>query len=170
MHRSPKRGFFVVQKTDIRESSWRSGIRSVIINDMDGKKILIVEDEAAILTLYQRFFEQEKFIVETAVDGLSGLEKARKILPDLIALDIMMPGMDGVSVLSALKGDPSTQNIPVIMLTNLGEETTLKKCLELGALAYMIKLDFTPSEIVSKVKYYLTQGTPRPIDSEIVGF
>ncbi len=124
---------------------------------MKPHKILIVEDDAGVQTMYRRFFELEKFEVETASDGLEGLEKVRKYIPDLIALDIMMPGMDGVKVLSEIKGDPTTRHIPVIMLTNIGDETTLQQCMKLGALAYMVKLDFTPSEVVSKVRYYLSE-------------
>jgi len=79
--------------------------------------VLVVDDEAAVRDLMQRFLAKEGFRVVTAAGGEEGLRRARELLPDAITLDVMMPGMDGWAVLSALKADPDVADVPVIMLT-----------------------------------------------------
>jgi len=80
-------------------------------------------------------------------------------MPDLVALDIMLPGVDGIQILREIKADPALQHIVVVMLTNLGEELYEEECLKIGAVAYMIKMNFTPSEVVETISKYLEPDT-----------
>lgn len=118
-------------------------------------KILIIEDDSFLAGMYVTKLGLEHFQTELAADGKSGLEKARKSSPDLILLDILLPKMNGFDVLKALKADPSTTNIPVILLTNLGQKSDVLKGLEAGAADYLIKAHFMPSEVVEKIKQVL---------------
>ncbi len=115
-------------------------------------KILLVEDDPFLLSMYNTKFELEKFKVVTAEDGEKGLKLALKELPDVILLDIMLPRMDGFEVLKALKADKKTSRIPVILLTNLSQKEKVKEGLSLGANDYLIKAHFMPSEVVEKIK------------------
>jgi CheY-like chemotaxis protein len=93
-----------------------------------------------------------------AEDGLKGLEMVKKEDPDIILLDILMPKMDGFAVLDALKKDKATANIPVVLLTNLGQKEDVKKGFEKGAVGYLIKAHFMPSEVVEKIKKILKES------------
>ncbi len=117
--------------------------------------VLIVEDDAFLSNIYKTKFEMEGFAVTIADDGEAGFAIAKSKKPDIILLDILMPKMDGFMVLKELKADPKTQNIPVILLTNLGQKDDVTKGLKMGAADYLIKAHFKPSEIVEKVKKIL---------------
>ena len=121
---------------------------------MDKKtKILLVEDDNLLVRLYQDKLERDGYEVDVALNGEECLAKAEEgEKPDLILLDVMMPKMDGFETLKHLKAHPDKKNIPVILLTNLGGEDDAKRGLEMGAVAYMIKSDYTPDEVVTKVK------------------
>lgn len=122
----------------------------------DGKtKVLLVEDDKMIIDMYTLKFSQEGYDITQAENGKDGLDLAKKELPDIILLDIILPQMDGFTVLKELKADDSTKNIPVVLLTNLGQDGDVKKGLELGAKDYLIKANFTPSQVVDKVKSVL---------------
>jgi len=121
-------------------------------------KILLVEDDTFLLDMYSTKFELEGFAVLTAEDGKKGLEVAKKENPDIILLDILMPKMDGFAVLDELKKNPDTEKIPVILLTNLGQKDDVKKGFEKGAVGYLIKAHFMPSEVVDKIKKILKEN------------
>jgi DNA-binding response OmpR family regulator len=121
-------------------------------------KILLVEDDTFLLDMYSTKFELEGFAVLTAEDGKKGLELAKKENPDIILLDILMPKMDGFAVLDELKKNPGTEKIPVILLTNLGQKDDVKKGFEKGAVGYLIKAHFMPSEVVDKIKKILKEN------------
>src|SRR3989344_3251476 len=116
------------------------------------KTILIVEDDPLMNRMYQKIFKFEKYDVDSATDGEAGLEKARKIKPIVMLLDIMMPKMNGLQVLEKLKGDPETKHIPVVMLTNLAGEKDAEKALMKGAVKYIVKSEHDPKQVVSMVK------------------
>ncbi|MFA7169535.1 MAG: response regulator [Candidatus Paceibacterota bacterium] len=120
-------------------------------------KILIIEDDSYISDMYKIKLESEGFIVNVANDGQKGVEQLNKEKPDLILLDVVMPKMDGFSVLQNIKEDPEVQDIPVIMLTNLGQKDSVEKGLKLGAADYIIKAHFTPLEVVEKVREFLNK-------------
>lgn len=115
-------------------------------------KILIVEDDKFLLSIYERRFSMDGFEVSVAEDGESALAKTPKLLPDLILLDILLPRLDGMTVLERLKQDALTKNIPVLLLTNLGQRHDREKGMALGAADYMIKAHFRPSEVVQRVR------------------
>jgi DNA-binding response OmpR family regulator len=117
--------------------------------------ILVVEDDKYLADLYVTKLKIEGFLVEVANDGNTGVELAKKVIPDLVLLDLLLPGIDGFEVLKQLKDDDKTQNISVILLTNLNSPDDIKKGLELGAVDYMVKAHFVPAEIVNKVKNIL---------------
>ncbi|MFW0838077.1 MAG: response regulator transcription factor [Candidatus Komeilibacteria bacterium] len=119
--------------------------------------ILLIEDDSFLLQMYATKLELAGFAVEVASDGAKGLQMAGKILPDLILLDLIMPKMDGFVVLEALKKNDNTKDIPVIILTNLGQREDVQKCLAMGAVDYMIKAHYVPAEVVSKIRAVLGQ-------------
>ncbi len=114
--------------------------------------ILLVEDDTFLANIYKTKFEMEGFKMSLAENGEIGLEDTKKKKPDIVLLDILLPKMDGFAVLEALKKDPATKGIPVILLTNLGQKDDVEKGLQLGAADYLIKAHFKPSETVDKVK------------------
>jgi len=103
------------------------------------KKILIVDDEPDFIEMIQMRLEANGYKVVSANDGLQGLEAARTEKPNLILLDVMMPGMDGFETIRKLRRDADTRGIPVIMLTARGESPSIFKAQELGAADYLIK-------------------------------
>jgi len=125
-------------------------------HDTTGKpKILVVEDDSFLAGMYLTKFGLEGFDVELASDGKDGLKKAKEWKPDLILLDIVLPIVDGFTVLEKLRGDADAKDIPVVLLTNLGQKSDVERGLSLGAADYLIKAHFMPSEVIEKVKRLL---------------
>jgi len=116
------------------------------------KKILIIEDDNFLRELIVQKLMAEGFEMSEAVDGEEGLKKVKEIKPDLVILDLILPGIDGYEVLYQVKKDPSTTKIPVIILSNLGQKEDVEKGLKMGAIDFLIKAHFTPAEIIEKVK------------------
>src|SRR4030042_793804 len=116
------------------------------------KTILIVEDDPLMSRMYQKIFKFEHYDVETAGNGEEGLEKARKIKPTVMLLDIMMPKMNGLQVLEKLKADPDTKHIPIIMLTNLAGEKDAESALMKGDVKYIVKSEHDPKQVVKMIK------------------
>jgi len=112
--------------------------------------ILIVEDDPDIAELMARYLEKAGHRALRAASGVDGLARARAARPDLVVLDLMLPGMDGLSVCEALRGDPALAAVPVIMVTARGEESDKVAGLELGADDYVTK-PFSPKELVARV-------------------
>ena len=102
--------------------------------------------------LYQKIFTFEKYEVESAEDGEEGLEKARKVKPTLILLDVMMPKINGLQVLEKLKADPDLKKIPVVMLTNLAGQKDAETALAKGAVKYIVKSEYEPKQVSDMVK------------------
>ncbi|MFZ3057637.1 MAG: response regulator [Minisyncoccales bacterium] len=121
-------------------------------------KILIVEDEDILRNVLQERFEEENFIVSIAQDGKIALSLAKKIKPDIILLDILLPKIDGIEVLTFLKADDDLSNIPVIMLSNLSEDQKIRQALELGAIDYLVKSQHPINEVVEKVNKYILKA------------
>jgi CheY-like chemotaxis protein len=119
-------------------------------------KVLLVEDDPFVQRMYKRMFAHQNYDLSFASDGNQGITLAHEIKPELILLDIMMPGINGFEVLEKLKSDPETQNITVLILTNIGDDASIEKAKALGAAFYMIKADFSPEEVIDEVKKYLT--------------
>jgi len=115
------------------------------------KRILIVEDDRFLRELIVKKLANEGYDALEAVDGEQGLQKTKEEKPDLILLDLILPGIDGFEVLALKKDDASVSGIPVIILSNLGQKEDVEKGLGLGAVDYLIKAHFTPCEIIEKV-------------------
>jgi len=118
-------------------------------------KILVVEDDKFLRELIVRKLSDEDFNVEEAVDGEEGLRKIKELKPDLVLLDLILPGIDGFEVLSRMKEEISLSSVPVIILSNLGQREDIERGLKLGAVDYLVKAHFTPNEIIEKVKKVL---------------
>lgn len=117
--------------------------------------VVIVEDEKMLADMYSTKFAMEGFEAQKANDGQAGFELVKQVKPQVVLLDIIMPKLDGFAVLKMIKSDPELQAIPVILLTNLGQDEDIKKGKELGAADYFVKANHTPAEVVQKVKQVL---------------
>lgn len=120
-------------------------------------KILLIEDEKEVAELYRLKLSLDGYDVVVAENGEEGLEKAMKIAPEVIFLDIKMPKMDGFEVLKKLRESEKTKDVPVIILSNFDEQELIEKGLTLGANEFLIKSQFTPEGISSKVKNYFKE-------------
>jgi DNA-binding response OmpR family regulator len=121
------------------------------------KKIVIVEDEPDILEVLSYNLKREGYEVLTASDGVAALALIRRETPDLILLDLMLPGMDGIEICGSIKKDPQTQNCLIIMVTAKGEESDIVLGLGVGADDYIAK-PFSPRELIARVKAVMRRG------------
>lgn len=115
-------------------------------------KILVVEDDQFLREMICRKLNKEEYEVVEAVDGEEGEKKVKEEKPDLVLLDLILPGIDGFEVLERVKKDENVKNIPVIILSNLGQKSEVERGLNLGAVDFLIKAHFTPAEIVKKIR------------------
>lgn len=127
-------------------------------------KVLIVEDEAAFRNIFKDLLESDGYVVLTAEDGESGWLMSRAELPDVVLLDLALPRLHGFEVLKNIRADADTKDIPVIILTVVGEQENVKKGLRLGATDYLVKGFYSPREILVKINEILTrdQQTSEP--------
>jgi two-component system alkaline phosphatase synthesis response regulator PhoP len=132
---------------------------------MPKESILVVDDEADILHLVQYNLAKDGYRVTCAGSGEAALQAARTQLPDLIILDLMLPGLDGLEVCKRLRADSKTEHIPIIMLTAKGEEADIVTGLELGADDYITK-PFSPRVLAARVKTVLRRKTARAEDGK----
>ena len=132
---------------------------------MAREKILVVEDEEDIQELIKYNLTKEGYQVTTCGSGELALEQARRLLPDLIILDIMLPGMDGLEVCRLLKRDPVTEKLPILMLTAKGEESDIVTGLELGADDYMPK-PFSPKVVIARIRNLLRRQNRMEVDEQ----
>jgi phosphate regulon transcriptional regulator PhoB len=129
--------------------------------------ILVIDDEKDLIELVRYNLEKEGFDVIAASDGQSGLEVVKRHRPDLVVLDLMMPGLDGLQVCQRLRADPRSGHIPVIMLTAKATEADRVVGLELGADDYITK-PFSPREVVARVKAVLRRSTPEHNQQQVI--
>jgi two-component system alkaline phosphatase synthesis response regulator PhoP len=125
---------------------------------MAKERLLVVDDEEDILELIKFNLEREGYIVSCAASGEGALQIAKSEIPDLIVLDLMLPGIDGLEVARQLKNEPETRGIPIVMLTAKGEETDIVAGLELGADDYITK-PFSPRVLVARVRAVLRRNS-----------
>ena len=134
---------------------------------MARERVVLIEDEPDIAEVLEYNLAKEGFAVEVARRGDSGLESIRRDPPDLILLDLMLPGLDGLELTRMLKRDPATARLPIVMLTARGEELDRIVGLELGADDYISK-PFSPREVVLRVKAVLRRLQPEENASELL--
>ncbi len=130
-------------------------------------KILLIEDDPLIYRLYKKLFSLEGYETELAEDGQSGLDALTHFHPDIILLDIMMPNMNGIEMLTQLKTNDETKNIPVIVLTNIADMNITNIALSKGAVLVIIKSQSEPADVIATIKGVLvkneqTVGTEQP--------
>jgi two-component system phosphate regulon response regulator PhoB len=130
---------------------------------MAKESILVVEDEEDILELLRYNLTKEGYRVTGVATGEEGLRAAKSLLPDLLLLDLMLPGMDGLEVCRLLKQDPKTQHLPIVMVTAKGEEADIVTGLELGADDYLAK-PFSPRVLLARVRAVLRRRKKEPPD------
>jgi len=116
-----------------------------------GKKVLVAEDDTFLLKVYETKLTKAGYTVITALDGDETLAKIKETSPDLILLDLIMPKKSGFEVLETMKAEGTIQNIPIIVLSNLGQESDTKKALELGATDYFVKSNSSIEDIITSV-------------------
>lgn len=124
------------------------------------KKILIVEDDQFLREFYQELLTAEGYMVDVAADGDAALSKIQQGGFNLVLLDIMLPKKDGIQILGELKlSPPKNPNGPIICLTNLGQDTIIKQCFELGVQGYLIKSAMNPDQVLTEIKSYITKSS-----------
>ena len=123
--------------------------------------VLLVEDEEYLAKMYQVEFELSDFKVKWAKDGEEGFNLAQSAQPAVIVCDIILPKMDGLTLLKKLKEDPHTKNIPVMILTNYGEQKNMKEAFSQGAADFVVKYLATPKEVVEKIKVILEKTSQK---------
>jgi DNA-binding response OmpR family regulator len=116
------------------------------------RKILLVEDDSMIVEMYKLRFEEEGFEVTVTEKGSEAIELANSLKPDIILLDIILPEVDGFNILQSLKSEEKTKSLPILMLTNLAQESDKEKAISMGANDYLVKSQHTPSDVLQKVK------------------
>src|SRR3989344_2457488 len=116
------------------------------------KKVLIVEDDNFLRSVTAKRLEEEGYAVAVAVDGESALVTAQDAKPDLILLDLLLPGLDGFAVLGKLKAHDDLKKVPVIVFSNLGQKEDIEKAKLLGAEQFLIKANFTLDDVMDKIK------------------
>lgn len=121
------------------------------------KNILVIEDDKFLRELIAQKLSRDGYEVSEAIDGEEGIKKIQKEKPDLVLLDLILPGIDGFEVLTKMKKDSTISSVPVIILSNLGQKDDVERGLKLGAVDYLIKAHFTPGEIVDKVRDVLKE-------------
>ncbi|HEA84653.1 MAG TPA: response regulator [Candidatus Wildermuthbacteria bacterium] len=118
-------------------------------------KVLVIEDDTFLRELIVQKLDQGGYDIAEAVDGEEGVKQAKAEKPDIILLDLILPGIDGFEVLRQLKEDETLSSIPVLILSNLGQKEDIEKGMKLGAKDFLIKAHFTPGEIIEKIKSIL---------------
>lgn len=118
-------------------------------------KVLLIEDDETLLEMYKMKFQAEGLEVIVSSNGAEAFSVAKIEKPAIILLDIILPGMDGFAILENIKKDSVTKNIPVILLSNLGQDSDIEKGKKLGASDYLVKANFTPTQVLEKIKKYV---------------
>ena len=131
------------------------------MNQDDTVKVLLIEDDKRVRELYELVLSIDEYNVIGAETGEEGLEKAKKELPDLIFLDIRLPQMNGLQVLEKLREDKLTKDIPVIILSNMDDESMISQGLSLGANEYVVKSHIVPKELLEFVEDWKPTGRKR---------
>jgi len=131
------------------------------------KRVLVVDDEPDLVELVSYNLKKEGFLVSSASDGEEALKKIRGEKPDLVVLDLMLPGIQGMELCRIIRKDPRTENLPIIMLTAKGEEMDKVVGLEIGADDYLAK-PFSPRELIARVKAILRRTSIRPVEEKVI--
>jgi DNA-binding response OmpR family regulator len=132
---------------------------------LHGRSVLLVEDDVAVAQMYKLKLELDGYLVLTAVDGETGLAMAEKFHPNLIVLDIRLPGMDGLALMDAMRARDRLRETPILILTSVDDPDTERRSVELGARQYLLKSKTTPGALAGWVARS-SGAAERPIDHE----
>lgn len=132
---------------------------------MENQRLLVIEDEESILELVRYNLQKEGYRVDTASSGEEGLRLTRELKPDLLVLDLMLPGIDGLEVCKTVKSAEETQDIPIVMMSARGEESDIIKGLQLGADDYVTK-PFSPQVLAARVNAVLRRTSKEPLNEQ----
>lgn len=128
--------------------------------DNSSQRILIVEDDQFLREFYEELLKSEGYTVESAADGEEGLQKVLQGGWNLVLLDIMLPKKDGLQILRDAKAQPpANPNGSIVALTNLGNDTVIKQCFDLGAAGYLIKSALDPNQVLTEIHSYLQKSS-----------
>ena len=116
------------------------------------KNILLIEDDLFLIDIYRKKLEESGFSVDVASDGDEGLKKLKEKKPDILLLDIVLPNFDGWEIIRKVKKEKQFKDLKIIILSNLGQKAEVEKGLDLGAVKYLIKAHYTPTEVVEEIK------------------
>lgn len=116
------------------------------------QRILLIEDDEFIRDIYNEEFIRGGFQIDSVGTGKEGFEKLSQNLYDLLLLDIMLPDINGLEILRQVKQNPSTRNLKIVLLTNLGQDAIIKQGFQLGADKYLVKMSYNPDQVVTEVK------------------
>lgn len=121
-------------------------------------KVALIEDDQFLARVLIFRLNQEDFEVVSVDNGAEAFDAVKKENPDIVLLDLLLPKKNGFEVLQELKLDSSTNNIPVVILSNLGQQTDIDRGIELGAVDYLVKANFSIKDVVSKIKEHLVKS------------
>ena len=119
------------------------------------KRVLIIEDDSFLASLLTSALKRADFETSLAIDGEEGLKKLETEIPDIILLDLILPGIGGFEILEKIKKEDKTKKIPVIIISNLGSQEEIQKGLKSGANAYLVKASILPDDVIKKIKEIL---------------
>jgi DNA-binding response OmpR family regulator len=125
----------------------------------EGFKVLVVEDDNFLRDLLARKLGQENCQFTAAIDGENALKLMSENKPSIVLLDLILPGIDGFEVLSQIKQNESIKDVPVVILSNLGQESDIKRARELGADDFLVKANFSIDEVIAKIKELIASGS-----------
>jgi len=143
-------------RNNLKDSEAASTAKSAM--SLEGKKIMWIEDDEFLNDIIDRKLVSTKCIILKATEGGEALKIISENLPDVILLDIVLPGMDGFEILHKIKSDDKTKNVPVIMLSNLGQDSSEKKSKSLGAARFLVKATMTLDEIIEQIKVVIEEN------------
>lgn len=132
--------------------------------------VLLVEDDEFVSKAYSYFLEEAGYNVVAVFDGVSAISALQKskVKPDLVLLDLLMPGMNGFEVLEKIKSDSNLKKVPVIVVSNLSQESDMKECKRLGAEDYLVKSNFTMRDVLKRIEGYVgVPPAPPSVSSKI---
>lgn len=122
---------------------------------VDPIRVLFVEDDPEFVEMYRMGLEMQGYVVDVAGDGQAGLDMIRARRPDLVFLDMRMPGLTGIEVLRELRADPATAELPAVVLSNYDEPAMIEEARGLGALQWLVKVDTTPKVLIERMSTWL---------------
>jgi DNA-binding response OmpR family regulator len=134
-------------------------------------KIIILEDDATIRHLYRTMFQKAGFDVRAYADAVHLVEKAKDFRPDVVLTDLLMPKIDGFEAIRLLRAEGSMKNLPIVVISNLGDYVSQQKSAYLGATDFIVKSNFTPAALTARIRDVVAGKTPKiVVDQKIIQF